>query len=89
MNDTSRQIAEKMRELINAKTPAERLRMGCSMYDFSKQLVIHSIQEREPGLSPSGLRCALFLRFYGNDFDSKKRQAILGHLSEGSESNRV
>jgi len=81
MNDTSPQIAEKMRELIQKKTPEERLKMGCSMYDFSKQLVIHSILESQPGLSITELRRELFLRFYGNDFNPGKRQEILKHLS--------
>jgi len=70
-----------MRELIRAKTPEERLKMGCSMHDFSKQLVIHALLEREPGLSPSALRRELFLRFYGDDFDPKKRLEILEFLS--------
>lgn len=81
MNDTSPQVAERMRELIRAKTSEERLKMGCSMYDFSKQLVIHSLLEREPRLSPSALRRELFLRFYRNDFDPQERQKILKHLS--------
>jgi len=80
MNDTSPQIEEKMREMIRAKTPEERLKMGCSMYDFSKQLVIHSILEREPSLSPAALRRELFLKFYGNDFDPEERQKILHYL---------
>ena len=80
MDDTSPRVAEKMRELVRAKTPAERLKMGCSMYDFSKQLVVHSILEREPGLSPTGLRRELFLRFYGNDFNPKKRREIAAYF---------
>ncbi len=80
MNDTSPEMAEKMRELIRMKTPEERLKMGCSMYDSSKRLVIHSILESHPGLSPTGLRRELFLKFYGSDFDPAKRQKILAHL---------
>ena len=81
MNDTSRQSLEKMRRLIHAKTPEERLKMGCSMHDFSKQLVIHALLEHEPGLSPSALRRELFLKFYGNDFSPQKRLEILERLS--------
>lgn len=81
MNDTLPQIAEKMRELISAKTPEERLKMGCSMYDFSRRLVIHSILKSQPHLSTAELNRELFLRFYGNDFNPAKRQEILGHLS--------
>lgn len=80
MNDTSPQMAEKMRELIRGKTPEERLKMGCSMYDFSKRLVIHAILENRSHLSPANLRQELFLKFYGNDFDAVKRQKILAYL---------
>lgn len=81
MNDTSPKIEEKMRELIQKKTPEERLKMGCSMYDFSRRLVIHSILENRPGLSAEELRRELFLRFYGNDFSPQKLQEILEYLS--------
>lgn len=81
MNDTSPKIAKKMGELIQKKTPEERLKMGCSMYDFSKRLITHSILEERPGLSTAELRRELFLKFYGNDFNPKQRQEILEHLS--------
>ena len=81
MNDTAPAIEEKMREMIRAKTPEERLRMGCSMYDFSKRLVTRAILENRPGLSSGDLRQELFLRFYGNDFDAPVRQKILFYIS--------
>ena len=43
MHDTSLAMDEKMRELIRAKTPLERLEMGCSMYETSRYLVQRSI----------------------------------------------
>ena len=82
MNDTSPQMAEKMRELIRSKTPEERLKMGCSMYDLSKRLVTHAILESHPTLSSAGLRRELFLKFYGGDFDSVQRQKILASLDK-------
>ena len=80
MDDTPPEIQEKVRELIRAKTPEERLKMGCSMYDFSKSLIIRSILEKSPGLSPAALKRELFLRFYGNDFDPERRQKIMIYL---------
>lgn len=82
MNDTSPQIEEKMRELIRRKTPEERLKMGCSMHAFSKQLVIHSLLRARPGLSPADLRRELFLRFYGDDFNRVERQKIVTYLEQ-------
>lgn len=66
MNDTAPEIAAKMREMFQKKTPAQRLMMGCSMYDFSKQLVVSSILRQKPDISLPDLRKELFLRFYGN-----------------------
>jgi len=81
MKDTSPQIEEKMREMIRRKSPEERFKMGCSMYDFSKQLVTSAIRQSHPGISAAGLRRELFLRFYANDFDSVHQQKILDHIS--------
>ena len=33
MDDTTPEMAEKMRELIRAKSPIERLKMGSSMHE--------------------------------------------------------
>ena len=82
MNDTPPEIEEKMRELIRKKTPEERLRMGCAMYDFSKRLVSRAILEGRPELTPAELRREIFLRFYGNNFDSAAREKILARLGE-------
>jgi hypothetical protein len=81
MNDTSPEMTKKMREMIRAKTPQERLKMGCSMFDFSKRLVIRSLLEKSPGLSSAQLRRELFLRFYGNDFSPANREKIIRYLS--------
>lgn len=84
MNDTDLKMSAKMVEMIRQKSPAERLAMGCSMYDFSKRLVTSSILKEKPHLSPSELRTELFLRFYGNDFDLAKQQKIIRHIATRS-----
>lgn len=81
MKDTTPEIEEKMRQMIRKKSPEERFKMGCSMYDFSKQLVTRAILESNPGISPAGLRRELFTRFYGNDFDPARRQKMLEHIT--------
>ena len=82
MNDTSAQMTVKMREMVLRKSPADRLRMGCSMYDFSKQLVTNAILRENPDLSENMLRRELFMRFYGNDFNVVRREKILNYLVE-------
>lgn len=82
MDDTSLEMAEKMREMIRLKTPVERFKMGCSMYETSRYLVIRSILETNPNISKAGLQKELFLKFYGNDFDSVEKAKILSHFEK-------
>ncbi len=88
MNDTHPKIMEKVREMIRAKAPAERLAMGCSMYDFSKRLVASSILRENPNLPPAARRRELFLKFYGNDFDDLRKEKIIQHLEHSLEGPR-
>ena len=80
MNDTTPEITEKVAELFRKKSPIERLKMGCSMYDTSRYLVIRAILEENPGISEVGLRQELFIKFYGNDFDLNEKEKILNQL---------
>jgi hypothetical protein len=80
MDDTRSDIAEKVREMFQMKSPVERLKMGFSMYETSKYLVARAIFESTSVYSGANLRQELFLRFYANDFDSATRQKILDHL---------
>ena len=77
MNDTSPEMELKMREMMMKKRPAERLRMGCSMFDMAKRLVISSIRQKDRAVTPRNLKKEIFLRFYGNDFDRATQQKIL------------
>ena len=84
MHDTTPEIDEKMREMFQKKTPLERLKMGCSMYETSKQLIIRSILQSNPNISKIELRKQFFLKFYGNDFDPETRDQIVQHLERVS-----
>ena len=81
MGDTSPRVISKMREMMQQKSAGERLKMGCSMYDFSRQLVTHSVLQRNPQLSQNALREEIFLRFYGNAFDRDQQQKIVKYLT--------
>ena len=80
MDDTSVLIKQKMREMIQAKSPQQRLKMGCSMFDFSRQLVTSAILRENPDLKPSQLRAEIFLRFYGDEFSQGEKEKIIGHF---------
>ena len=82
MNDTDAKTAAKFTEMIMQKSPQERFRMGCSMFDFSKELVKASILKENPQISSSFLRGELFLRFYGQDFDEDQKRKIFNHFSK-------
>jgi hypothetical protein len=80
MNDTSPEMERKMMEMIMTKSPIERVMMGCSMYETSKQLIIEGILRQNPGISKVKLRQEIFLRFYRDDFTPSQRDKILEHL---------
>ena len=80
MNDTTPEIAERVREMFRQKTPIERLEMGLSMYDTSKFLVTRYILENNPNISEVDLRKELFLAFYRNDYSLAEQQKIFAHL---------
>lgn len=84
MNDTSPKMMAKMEEMLRQKSPPERLRMGCSMFDLAKQLVCSSILRKNPDLSSAELRRDLFLRIYGNDFSVIQQEEIIKYLKRSA-----
>jgi len=86
MNDTSVEMSRKMSEMIQKKLPLERLKMGSSMYDMSKRLVIQTLLKNNPYLSTADLRQEIFQKFYGNDFTPETAEKIKEHLRKVSKS---
>lgn len=80
MNDTVPAVERKFREMLLQRAGEERLRMGCSMHATAQALVRASVLEKDPLASPAALRRALFLRFYGHEFDAEARKKILQAL---------
>lgn len=80
MRDTTHDITNKIYKMIQKKTPHERMVMGSSMYETSKQLVIRAIKENNPSISPQDLRREIFLRFYGSDYTQIEQEKIIHHL---------
>lgn len=88
MNDTPPEIERKYLEMLMERSGEERLKMGCSMFATAQALVRASVLEKDPLASPAALRRALFLRFYGQDFDADTREKILVALSHCSSPTR-
>lgn len=82
MTDTTPEVARRYRELLLRRSGEERLKMGCSMHAAARALVRASVLEKEPYASPAAVRRALFLRFYGHEFDAAARERILAALEE-------
>ncbi len=80
MTDTGPEVARRYRELLLARSGGERLRIGCSMHATAQALVRASVLARNPRASPADLRRALFLRFYGHEFDAETRDRIAAWL---------
>ena len=62
MNDTPPAIEDKMRRMIMARSGAERMVMGASMFDAARAMVLASLPK---DLSEDELRLRLLERVYG------------------------
>ena len=74
--------------MLLQRSGEERLKMGCSMHATAQALVRASLFEKYPGALPVKLKQALFVRFYGNDFEPRARKRILRALRKAAEHNR-
>ena len=77
MNDTDPEVEQKFIAMLMERSGEERLKMGCSMHATTQALVRASVLEKDPLASPAAVRQALFLRFYGHEFDAEARDKIL------------
>ena len=84
MNDTSPDAEAHLRAILDKKSPAERLQMGCSMFSFSRTLVTSAILREHPDISSIELRERLFRIYYGQDFKPDELERIVEHLREQS-----
>jgi hypothetical protein len=80
--------------MLLARSGSERLKMGCSMGATARALIRASVLAHDPHASPADLRRAIFLRFYGHEFDTVARERILARLTlepfrSGASSRRV
>ena len=81
MKDTSSRIERKFRAMVMKRSGEERLKMGCSMHATSQALVKASVSEK----APVALKRALFMHFYGSEFEPKERKKILRALRKAAE----
>lgn len=77
MNDTSSTAHEKMISLMMQRSGEERLKMGCSMFDTARELVLASCPKE---LGDVGRRVFLFQRLYGQEYQADRKARILESL---------
>lgn len=78
MTDTDPKMQMRMNSMMMKKTGVERLKMGLSMFDMAKKLVIASIIAAGNG---SDIRRQLLLRFYQTDLDPKTIDRMSGRVN--------
>jgi hypothetical protein len=82
VNDTPPEVMRQYHAMLLARSSADRLKMGCSMSATARALARASVLAQDPHASPAALRRALFLRFYGHEFDATERERILAWLDQ-------
>ena len=80
MKVTSDPMERKYCDMLLKLSGEERLKTGCSMSASERAMVRASALADERTASAAALK-ALFLRFYGRDFDSAVRKRILRALA--------
>jgi len=81
VKDTSDTMERKYRDMLLKRSGEERLKMGCSMHAMAQALVRASKHAAGPFVSSVSMKKILFLRFYGQDFESAARKRILRALA--------
>jgi hypothetical protein len=77
MTDTSPEFAQFYFDKIMSLSPKERLRMGSSLYDTAREIVLSSLPEN---MSETEKKVQLFLRFYENDFTKEQLEKIIKRI---------
>lgn len=83
MNDTHPEMRAEQRRLLMARTPAERLEMGCAMFDAARALMRAGLGDAAGTDASVAMRIRLFERTYGRDFDAATTARIVEHLRAG------
>lgn len=77
MDDTHPIIKAELNRRLMSHSGEARLIMGSRMFDTCRDMVLASMPKH---LSNSEIKAALFLRFYGDEFDAKELASILDYF---------
>ncbi|MBI3768392.1 MAG: hypothetical protein HY271_07830 [Deltaproteobacteria bacterium] len=82
MTDTSNEVTQLYRDLLMRRSGAERLEMGCRMFDTARAFVRASLGDPSGTDRSREMTARLFLRTYGADFDPMIRDRIAAWLRD-------
>lgn len=77
--DTPQDIQDRFRRMLMRRSGAERLAMGCAMFDTSRIMLKSNLQAQ--GRRDRALKIDLFIRTYTGDFDPETQRRIVAWLS--------
>jgi hypothetical protein len=75
-------MASLQRRLLLERPAAERLKMGCAMFDTARTLMRAGLGDATGTDQSVALRVRLFERTYGRDFDATTAARIVAHLRD-------
>jgi len=76
MRDTPIEIEQRINQMMQSRSPEERLLMVNNMFHTGKALVLASISAQRHELTPEQVRALLFRRIYAADFTEEELATI-------------
>lgn len=73
MNDTPPDVEKVYSEMLMARSPSERFRMGLEMFEMARAMMLVGFKSD----SGNGSRERTFLRLYGDDFSKEELDQIV------------
>lgn len=80
MRDTPPDIEQRISQMMQSRTPEERLLMVNDMFHTGKALVLASLSAQRQELTPEQVRAQLFRRMYAADFTEEELATICAQL---------
>jgi len=80
VNDTGPAVKDKLLEMMQQRTEADKFLMGTSMFDTARLITRAAILEDRPDISPVEFRIDFFCRWYEEDFEPHIREKILAAI---------
>lgn len=77
--DTPNDVQDLFRTMLMRRSGAERLAMGCAMFDTSRTMLKSNLQAQ--GRLDADQKIDLFVRTYRSDFDPDTQRRIIAWLS--------